>query len=116
MKVNDYIRTDSGNIGKIENINDFRPPECKIAVDFGWKNLIFFSEKNIKKHNKKIQNLIEVGDIVEVSDGLFEEHDYYFVFSKDMLKALKEDIKDGRIKMLSILTKEQIEKNTSKVV
>lgn len=65
IKVGDYIRTDIGIIGKVTNINDFRPPNSKYAIDSNINNdLIFIGDEHIKKHSKLLFELIEIGDFV----------------------------------------------------
>ena len=43
--VNEYIRTKNGYIGKIINMNDFRPPESEICVDMNLKDYVFIGKK-----------------------------------------------------------------------
>ena len=56
------------------------------------------------KVEENLVELVEVGDIVEIFDVLNE--DVIYIWSEEMLKALKEDIQNG-IKLVSIATKEQ---------
>ena len=62
--------------------------------------------------DEELIDLIEVGDIVEIFDVLNE--DVIYIWSEEMLKALKEDIKNG-IRIRRILTHEQFEVNSYKV-
>lgn len=64
IKEGEYVRTENGFIGKIENINDFRPPESKYAVDIQAEDLVFIGEDFIKKHSPNIIDLIEEGDYI----------------------------------------------------
>lgn len=64
LNVGEYIRTKNGYIGKIENINDFRPPESKYAIDIQMGDLVFIGEDLIAKNSEDIIDLIEVGDYV----------------------------------------------------
>ena len=64
------------------------------------------------KVEENLVELVEVGDIVEIFDVLNE--DVIYIWSEEMLKALKEDIKNG-IGIRRILTHEQFEVNCYKV-
>jgi len=65
IQVGEYVRTQSsGFIGKVENINEFREPECKYAIDTGTRDLWFIGEEIIKSHSSNIIDLIEAGDYV----------------------------------------------------
>ena len=66
MKVGDYVRTKSGYIDKIININDFREPSMKYALEQpSWNDdVVFIGEEKIKKSSTNIIDLIEVGDYV----------------------------------------------------
>ena len=66
MKAGDYVRTKSGYIDKIININDFREPSMKYALEQpSWNDdIVFIGEEDIIKSSQNIINLIEVGDYV----------------------------------------------------
>lgn len=64
------------------------------------------------KVSEDLIDLIEKGDIVETFDVLNE--DVIYIWSEEMLKALKEDIKNG-IGIRRILTHEQFKTNSYKV-
>ena len=98
IKVEDYVRTKTGYIGKVENINDFRPPEAKICVDFNVSDLIFLGETDIIKHSPNIIDLIEVGDYVNGEEVIRENKLFVETSSNPYIK--NENIK-------SIVTKEQ---------
>ena len=100
IEVGEYIRTKIGDIGEVENINNYRPPESKICVDMKLKDLVFISEDMIVKHSKNIIDLIEVGDIVIVKNGLGEE-ELIFMDNEDK----KHIVRTHKVK--SIVTKEQ---------
>lgn len=112
IEVGEYVRI-KGVIGKIENINNFREPSMKYALDIPQaRDLVFVGEKEIVKHSKNIIDLIEVKDIVEIYDVLNE--DVIYIWNEEMLKAVKEDVNNG-IGIRRILTKEQYEANCYKV-
>ena len=59
------------------------------------------------KVSENILDILEVGDILRVFDNLSETEEKVNIFDDEMLKAVKEDIKDNNYKILSILTHEQ---------
>lgn len=117
IKVGDFIRTKTGYIGKVENINDFRPPEAKICVDFNVSDLIFLGETDIIKHSPNIIDLIEVGDyvngkrvvdvatienkydeeelcvFVEETQDCIESQDIKSIVTKEMMKNVMYEVK-----------------------
>lgn len=86
IEVGELIRTKNGYIGKIENINDFRPPESKYAVD-------------IQAEDPFVKGQINLWTDIELRDVY---GDY------DRLKYTAPDIKD-------IVTMEQFEQIKYKV-
>ena len=104
IEVGEYIRTKEGIIGKLENINEFRPPENKYAVEIN-EELYFIGDKQLEgiKHSKNIIDLIEVGDIVTYWLGA----GYYTTRTVDVdfLKQIKDTFINKDIR--SIVTKEQ---------
>lgn len=103
IEVGEYIRTKEGIIGKLENINEFRPPENKYAVEIN-EELYFIGDKQLEgtKHSKNIIDLIEVGDYVngEKVIGVSQEPKYINFDTITIFDYKQEDIK-------SIVTKEQ---------
>lgn len=99
IKVGEYVRIKQGYLGKyqksVEGFDEFVDSE----------GTFFFDIKDMLKHSFNIIDLIEVGDIVEISDVL--HNDIFHIWSEDMVKALKEDIENG-IQLKSIVTKEMI--------
>lgn len=95
IKVNDYIRTYQGDIGKAKTITS-------TGIIIEDERHIHFD--GVTKHSQNIIDLIEVGDIVEIFDVL--HNDIFYIWNEEMLKALREDIKNG-IEIKSITTKEQ---------
>lgn len=60
IKVGEYIRTHIGIIGKVININDFRPPETRYAVESRCNDdILFVGDEHIKIHSSDIINLLE---------------------------------------------------------
>lgn len=106
IEVNDYVRTEFGNIGKF-----YRPASESSDVYYIYinkdGNKISSRYDSIVKHSPNIIDLIEIGDILRVFDNLSETEEKVNIFDDEMLKAVKEDIKDNNYKILSILTHEQ---------
>ena len=102
IEVNEFVRTDNGIIGKYVK---YRGIEDSIETNNKW--IGFDIEKDIVKHSKNIIDLIEIGDILRVFDNLSETEEKVNIFDDEMLKAVKEDIKDNNYEILSILTHEQ---------
>lgn len=116
IKTGEYIRTKSGYIGNVVNINEFRPPEAEICVDMNFSDYVFVGEEDIKTHSKNIIDLIEMGDYVNGTkvtnidnyDNIYTiEWEYGNVYTTEI-------INDKFIK--TILTHELYEQNCYKVV
>ena len=99
IEVRDFIRI-NGVIGRVEQIGN----SLFWLEDGSSYNL---ADKKIK-HSKNIIDLLEVGDIVFIED--FSGYDFIYINDKEMLEALKEDVRDG-VKIKSILTKESCQAN-----
>lgn len=74
-------------------------------------------EEHIIKHSKKIIDLIEIGDILELREYVdyFKKSEKIGISDMDMLSNIKQAIRDKKIEVLSILTKEQYMANRYKV-
>ena len=125
MKVGDYVRTKSGFIDKIININDFREPSMKYALEQpGWNDdIVFIGEEDIIKSSPNIIDLIEVGDylngfrvnkierdnsstIIKIGNSTFN------VLENEEIYTPSNDNNNGYAKiekLKSIVTKEQFE-------
>lgn len=106
IQVGEYVRTNKGEIAKVVGIDDDKWLETTSHIGF------VEPPEDIKKHSKNIIDLIGVGDIVEIFDVL--HNDIIYIWSEEMLKALKEDIESG-IQIKAVLTKEQFENMQYKV-
>ena len=114
IKVGEYVRTNRGNIDKViidynGRCNNSNCNRKHISCKYD-----YYNEEDITKHSFNIIDLIEVGDIVVMLDTKFNTKDYIFIDDKEMLKAVKEDLKD-RCKLLEVLTHEQFEANCYKI-
>lgn len=112
MKINvgDYVRI-HGYIDKIININDFREPSMKYALEQpSWNDdVIFIGEEDIIKSSPNIIDLIEVGDYVNNKQIDYIDSagfPYYEEIDENgYVHSYRYD--EGQIK--SIVTKEQFE-------
>lgn len=110
IKRDDYARLNTGEIVRAIGIKENKLN--KKAIYFGIYEQDWFDSMAVENFSDNIIDLIEVGDIVHIKDVLHE--DITYIWSEDYLKALKEDIQNG-IKLVSILTKEQIQSIEYKV-
>ena len=101
LEPNMYVRTNGGNISKIEN---FKSSIYNDFIETPYKELI--NKKDIKKASHNIIDILEVGDYV---NG-------YLVIERDINNELRYiDLKDRNMKYVknldikSIVTKEQFE-------
>lgn len=99
ININEYVRTEDGNIGKIEQINK-EPTDDNIiyVVTDNWVGMY----EEIVKHSPNIIDLIEKNDIGIMSyNGV--------IFSKFITEDDIIELKIGTYKLLQIATKEQFE-------
>lgn len=100
IEVGEYIRTEKGFIGKVNNSIYSYLLECEEGE--------VFEKEDIRKHSKNIIDLIEEGDILKVREGniIFwlgiEKGDTQFNH-----RELMYSIKNKEVELLSIVTKEQ---------
>ena len=120
MKVNDYIKTKTGFLGKIVNINDFREPNMKYGINVNYidmPDILFIGDKDIIKSSPNIIDLIQEGDYVNGS--------YVYETPEDKRKRQQILVDDsGQIngerylpenEIKSIVTKEQFERCEYKI-
>ena len=107
IKVNEYVKTKGGKIDKVKYNNYYMKQyiDCERGL---------YLRDNITKHSFNLIDLIEVKDIVVMLDTKFNTKDYIFIDDKEMLKEVKEDLKD-RCKLLEVLTHEQFKANCYKI-
>lgn len=109
--VGKYARTNKGDIFIYANVVDKKGNKLDYImklVNGGPIKYYLNKDEKIVKHSKNIIDLIEAGDIVHTRDVLNE--DITYIWSKEYLDALKEDLKNG-IELVDILTKEQYQAN-----
>lgn len=115
IKVGEKIRCNDGLIGKLIRIErDDIDTSLKWYVFDDGKNEIYVNKPYITKHSFNLIDLLEVKDIVVMLDTKFNTKDCIFIDDNEMLKAVKEDLKD-RCELLEVLTHEQFEANAYKV-
>lgn len=116
IEVGEYIRTIDGYIRKVIQVNKKGTYDalCHGAynVDIPYKNSLGISAKKIKAHSKKIIELIEPKDIIQIKRGLYDDYNFIFITSTDDIYADREFIEEY---MINILTHEQYENNCYKV-
>ena len=110
IRKDDYVRLNTGEIVKVIGIKENNVN--KKAIYYGFYDTDWFDSSAVENFSEKIIDLIEVKDIVEIYDVLFE--DVIYIWNEKMLKTVKEDVNNG-IKIRRILTKEQYEANCYKV-
>lgn len=68
MQIGDYVRTKSGYIAKIININDFREPSMKYVLEQpSWNDdVLFIGENAIIKSSPNIFDVLALGDFVKI--------------------------------------------------
>ena len=113
IEVGEKIRCNNGLIGELVRIErDDIDISLKWYVFNDGKNERYVNKPYIVNHSFNLIDLIEVGDIVFIED--FIGYSFIHVYSKEMLEALKEDVKK-EVKIKSILTHEQYEQNCYKL-
>ena len=116
IKVGEYGRTNKGNIFIYANVVDEKGNKLDYImklVDGRPIKYYLSKDEQIVKHSFNLIDLIEVKDIVVMLDTKFNTKDYIFIDDKEMLKEVKEDLKD-RCKLLEVLTHEQFKANCYK--
>ena len=108
IEVNEYVRFNNGEIGKVIDIKE--NPSRIVYSEYGEIGLI----SDIAKHSKQLIDLIEIGDILEFRE-YFKKSEKIGISDMDMLSDIKQAIRDKKIEVLSILTKEQYMANCYKV-
>lgn len=110
IEVGEYVRTKDGIIDKviIEYDGKCNNPNCSekhISCKYN-----YYNEKDIVKHSKQLIDLIEIGDILELREYVdyFKKSEKIGISDMDMLSNIKQAIRDKKIEVLSILTKNNI--------
>lgn len=72
----DYVKTRNGCTGEVINISEFRPPKEKYCLDIGADDLVFCGEQDIMKHGKKVEDIINEKDVLEILNDY--ANDFYY--------------------------------------
>ena len=118
LEVGQFARLKSGYICKIININDYREPNMKYGVGANYlKDVMFIGGDDIVKASYNIIDLIEVGDIISFYEDIDNYKKQYVIGIPDLitLDEIKDKITNDNIRLLSILTKQEMEQMAYKV-
>lgn len=123
IRVGEYVRIDNDfriiaiGIGKVVKIN-----KDDVYVKMNFDLPILCSKEDISKHSKNIIDLIKVKDSIEYieqtegRDGTTLGETYeQRITSQAELEEVRKSIRDGGIKLVSVLTYEQFNTSTYKV-
>ena len=123
IRVGEYVRIDNDfriiaiGIGKVVKIN-----KDDVYVKMNLDLPILYSKEDISKHSKNIIDLIKVKDSIEYieqtegKDGTILGETYeQRITSQAELEEVRKSIRDGGIKLVSVLTYEQFNGSTYKV-
>lgn len=110
IEAGEYVRTKNGKIDKVVSNNYYMEKYIEAEKDFIFCN-------SIVKHRKQLIDLIEIGDILELSEYVdyFKKSEKIGISDIDMLSDIKQAIRDKKIEVLSVLTKERYRANRYKV-
>lgn len=119
IEVNEYVRTDEGEIAKVTSVAKETLGET-LGIDeyrdIGFCNTETYVKGKIVKHSKQLIDLIENKDVLKVR---IDKTIMVFGIDEDTsdikYKELIEDIENGEYELLEILTHEQFEANCYKV-
>lgn len=119
MKIGDYVRTRTGTIGKIININEFREPSMKYGIDFQCADdIIFIGDEHIVKSSSNIIDLLKPMDLIYVdidngyAGGIIAPR---IAETQAELNLMIDLIKSGKWILKGIVMKEQLDSIRYKV-
>ena len=118
LEVGQFARLKSGYICKIININDYREPNMKYGVEANYlKDVMFIGGDDVVKASYNIIDLIEVGDIISFYEDIDNYKKQYVIGIPDLitLDEIKDKITNDNIRLVSILTKQEMEQMAYKV-
>ena len=118
LEVGQFVRLKSGYICKIININDFREPNMKYGVEANYlKDVMFIGDDDVVKASHNIIDILEIGDIISFYEDIDNYKKQYVIGIPDLitLDEIKDKITNDNIRLVSILTKEQMEQMAYKV-
>ena len=118
LEVGQFARLKSGYICKIINVNDFREPNMKYGVEANYlKDVMFIGDDDVVKASYNIIDILEIGDIISFYEDIDNYKKRYVIGIPDLitLDNIKDKITNDNIRLVSILTKEQMEQMAYKV-
>ena len=112
LKDDMYIRTSYGKIDKILELNDSYVKGVSQKDDF-----YVYDIDNITKASYNIIDILEEGDIISLYEDIDNYKKQYVIGIPDLitLDKIKDKITNDNIRLVSILTKEQMEQMAYKV-
>lgn len=111
IKIGEYVRTRNNGIKRIDTIFENKTVnkygyEC--GSDWNGKWYSHIKTTDIVKHSKNLIDLIEIGDILKIKE---DDSICYIGLEKDettlTYQEIIDEIKNNKIKLLAIVTKEQ---------
>lgn len=122
IKVGEYIRTKDGIAKIIKNSTGKNDYFDYYIIDKYFDEVNYIMKEEIIKHSKNIIDLIKVKDSIEYieqtegRDGTILGETYeQRITSQAELEEVRKSIRDGGIKLVSVLTYEQFNGSTYKV-
>lgn len=120
----EHVRTLDGYIGVLVDDSQNVLNNLKIDVgreirrDNGMSDHYIYMRYGFKlKHSKDIMDLIEIGDVLEISEfrDYFRKTNKIPIFDRQMIVTIREGIIKGNLKVVTVLTKEQYEDNCYRI-
>ena len=110
LRKNMYYRTYSGFINKIISIKNFNEREYLL-------NGFYINKDTITKASYNIIDILEVGDIISFYEDIDNYKKQYVIGIPDLitLDEIKDKITNDNIRLVSILTKQEMEQMAYKV-
>ena len=118
LEVGQFARLKSGYICKIINVNDFREPNMKYGVEANYlKDVMFIGDDDVAKASYNIIDILEVGDVISFYEDIDNFKKQYVIGIPDLitLDKIKDQITNDNTRLVSILTKEEMEQMAYKV-
>lgn len=124
IEIGEYVRTKDGYIGVLVDDSQNVLNNLKIDVgreirrENGMSDHYIYTRYGFKlKHSKDIMDLIESGDVLEISEfrDYFRKTNKIPIFDRQMIVTIREGIIKGNLKVVTVLTKEQYMANCYKV-
>lgn len=107
IKVGEFVRIKQGYIGNVVNINNFREPSMKYAIDIQKNDFVFVGDDDIVNHSPNIIDLVEEGDYVNGENITKIKED---IEGKYLVDCFNNVIRNKDIE--EVLTKEQFEQSS----